>query len=71
MKTGTELHSSKFKYLHHIILSSFAKVTKKWNTSSNEIQTFDVVNLCPSIPINKAVALIIEILINKTNDLRK
>ena len=56
MKTGTELHSSKLKYLHHIILSSFVKVAKKWNTSSNEIQNFDVVNLCPSIPINKAVA---------------
>ena len=45
-----------------------------WNTSPSEIQTsFDVVNLYPSVPIDEAVAVIIEILNNDidTDDLRK
>ena len=45
---------------------------KEWNISPNEIQTsFDVVNLCPSVLIDEAVAVIIEILNNGINDLRK
>ena len=45
---------------------------KEWNISPNEIQTsFDVVNLYPSVPIDEAVAVIIEILNNDIDDLRK
>ena len=45
---------------------------KEWNISPSEIQTsFDVVNLYPSVPIEKAVAVIIEILNNDIDDLRK
>ena len=45
---------------------------KEWSISSNEIQTsFDVVNLYPSVPIDEAVAVIIEILNNDIDDLRK
>ena len=39
---------------------------KEWNIRPNEIQTsFDVVNLYPSVPIDEAVSVIIEIK-NKT-----
>ena len=45
---------------------------KEWNISSNEIKTtFDVVNLYPSVPIDETVAVIIEILNNGIDDLRK
>ena len=45
---------------------------KEWNISPSEIQTsFDVVNLYPSVPIDKAVAVIIETLNNDINDLQK
>ena len=44
---------------------------KEWNISPSEIQTsFDVVNLYPSVPIDEAVAVIIEILNNDVDDLR-
>ena len=45
---------------------------KEWNMTPNEIHTsFDVVNLYPSVPIDKAVAVIIEVLNNDIDDLRK
>ena len=45
---------------------------KKWNISPSEIQTsFDVANLYPSVPIDEAVAVIIEILNNNIDDLLK
>ena len=45
---------------------------KEWNISPSEIQiSFDVVNLYPSVPIDEAVAVIIEILNNDADDLRK
>ena len=45
---------------------------KEWNISSNEIQTsLDVVNLYPSVPLDEAVAVIIEILNDDIDDLRK
>ena len=45
---------------------------KEWNISPSEIQaSFDVVNLYPSVPIDKAVAVIIENLNNDINDLQK
>ena len=52
--------------------SSFAEEAKEWNISSNEIQTsFGVVNLYPSVPLDEAVSVIIEILNNDIDDLRK
>ena len=46
--------------------------TKKWNISPYKIQTsFDVVNLYPSVPVDEAVAVIIEVLNNDIDDLRK
>ena len=63
------LNKNKLRVLNS---SSFAKEVKEWNISSNEIQTsFNVVILCPSVPIDEAVAVIIEILNNDTDDLRK
>ena len=52
--------------------SSFVEEAKVWNISSNEIQTsFDVVNSYPSVLIDETVAVIIEILNNSIDDLRK
>ena len=52
--------------------SSFVEEAKEWNISPSEIQTsFDVVNLYSSVPIDEAVAGIIEILNNDVDDLRK
>ena len=63
------LNKNKQKVLN---LSSFVEDAKKWNISSNEIQTsFDVENLYPSIPIDEAVVAIIETLNNDNDDLRK
>ena len=63
------LNKNKHKLLNS---SSFVEEAKEWNISSNEIRmSFDVVNLCPSVPINEAVAVIIEILNNEIDDLRK
>ena len=51
---------------------SFVEEAKEWNISPNETQTsFDVVNLYPSVSIDEAVAVIIEILNNDIDDLRK
>ena len=45
---------------------------KEWNISPSEIQPFfDVVNLYPSVPIDEAAAVIIEILNNDTDDLQR
>ena len=45
---------------------------KEWNISPNEIQTsFDVVKKYPSVPTDEAVAIIIEILNNDTDETRK
>ena len=52
--------------------STFVEEAKEWNISPSEIQTsFDVVNLYPSVPIDKAVAVVIEILNHDINDLQK
>ena len=61
------------KNKHRVLnLSSFVEEAKEWNISPSEIQTsFDVVNLYPSVPIEKAVPVIIEILNNDIDDLRK
>ena len=50
----------------------FVDKVKEWNISPNETETsFNVVNLHPSIPIDEAVAVIIEMLNNDIDDLRK
>ena len=45
---------------------------REWNISPSETQTsFDVVNVYPSVLIDEAVAVTIEILNNYIDDLRK
>ena len=66
---------------HHTILnkartvlnsSSFVEEAKEWNISPDEIQTsFDVVNVYQTFAIDKAFAVIIEILNDDIHDLRK
>ena len=64
------------KYLVHLIQptlekndiriknsSTFVNIAKSWNISPDEIQcSFDVVNLYPSVPIDKAIIVILEML---------
>ena len=59
------------KNKHRVLnTSSFVEEAKELNISSNEILTSsDVVNLCPSVPIDEVVAVIIEILNNDIDDL--
>ena len=65
----TTLNKNKHRVLNS---SSFVEDAKKWNISPSEIQTsFDVANLYPSVPIDEAVAVIIEILNNNIDDLLK
>ena len=61
------------KNKHRILnSSSFVEEAKEWNISSNEIQaSFVNCKLYPSVPIDEAVAVIIEILNNDIDDLRK
>ena len=61
------------KNKHRVLNSySFVEEAKEWNISPNEIQTsFDLVNLYSSVPLDEAAAVIIEILNNDIDDLRK
>ena len=64
------------KNKHRVLSSSsFVEEEKEWNISPSEMQTsFDVcsiVNLYPSVPIDEAVAVIIEISKYKIDDLQK
>ena len=65
------IQSTLNKNKHRVLnSSSFVEEAKQWNISSNEIQTsFDVLNLYPSVPIDEAVTVIIEILNNDIDDL--
>ena len=66
---GPTLNKNKTRILNS---SSFVEEAKEWYVSSNEIQTFfDLVNLYASVPIDEAVAVIIEIVNNNIDDLRK
>ena len=67
------IHPTLNENKHRVLNSSlFVEEAKEYNISPNEIQTsFDVVNLYPSMPIDEAVAVIIEILNNDIDDLRK
>ena len=63
------LNKNKYRLLNS---SSFVEEAKEWNISSNEIQTFfDVVKLYPSVNIDEAATVIIEILNNDIDDLWK
>ena len=67
--TQPTLNKKKHRVLNS---SSFVEETKEWNISPSEIQTsFGVVNLYPSLPIDEAVAVIIETLHNDIDNLRK
>ena len=51
--------------------TSFVTKAKNWTVSPTEVQvSFDVVNLYPSVPINKAITVMIDIL-NNDNELRE
>ncbi|XP_047146290.1 uncharacterized protein LOC124819122 [Hydra vulgaris] len=51
--------------------TSFVKEARQWKIDPNEVQvSFDVVNLYPSIPIDEAIPVIIDILNNDINDLK-
>ena len=67
------MHSTLNKNKHRVFnSSSFMEDTKEWNISPNKIQTsFNVSNLYPSVTIDKTVAVIIDILNNDIDDLRK
>ena len=63
----TTLNKNKSRVLN---FSSFLEELKEWNISPNEIQTFfDTVSLYPSVPIDEAVAVLVEILNNEIDDL--
>ena len=59
------------KNKHHIInSSSFVNEATPWETTQEEIQvSYDVTNLCPSIPIDKVINVLMDILNNDLNDL--
>ena len=67
------IQSTLNKNKHRVLnSSSFVEEAKEWNISRSEIQTsFDVVNLYPLVPIDEAVAVIIEISNKDIDDLRK
>ena len=51
--------------------TSFVTKAKNWTVSPTEVQvSFDVVNLYPSVPINKAITVMIDML-NNDNELRE
>ena len=46
---------------------SFVNEAKNWNISTDEVQvSYDVVNLYPSVPLNEATSVILDILNNDT-----
>ena len=67
------IHSTLNKNKHRVLNSStFVEEAKEWNISPSEIQPFfDLVNLYPSVPIDEAAAVIIEILNNDIDDLQR
>ena len=59
------------KNKHRVINpSSFVNEAATWETTQNEIQvSYDVINLYPSIPIDKAITVLIDTLNNDLDDL--
>ena len=58
---------------HRVINSSeFAKEASEWDIGTNEVQTsYDVVNLYPSIPIDKALDVMTDLLAKNMDKIRK
>ena len=51
--------------------TSFVEEAKSWNPSPNEIQvSYDAVNLYPSVPIQKAISAIMEIITDDADDFK-
>ena len=63
------LNRSKYKITNS---SSFLNEAKNWLVKRNEVQVpYDIINLYPSVPINKALDVLIDQLNNDKNDLMK
>ena len=63
------LNKSKYKITNS---SSFVNEAKNWLITRNEVQvSYDIINLYPSVPINKALNVLIDQLINHKDDLMK
>lgn len=60
------------KHPHRIVNStSFVNEAKEWDIDPDEVQvSYDAVNLYPSVPIDKAIDVIVEILNNDIDDLK-
>ena len=63
------LNKSKYKSTNS---SSFVNEAKNWLVKRNEVQvSYDIINLYPSVPINKALDVLIDQLNNDKDDLIK
>ena len=63
------LNKSKYKITNS---SSFVNEAKNWLVKRNEVQvSYDIINLYPSVPINKALDVLIDQLNNDKDDLMK
>ena len=63
------LNKSKYKITNS---SSFVNETENWIVKSNEVQgSYDIINLYPSEPINKALHVLIDQLNNHKDDSMK
>ena len=61
------LNKSKYKITNS---SSFVNEAKNWLVKRNEV-SYDIINLYPSVPINKALDVLIDQLNNDKDDLMK
>ena len=62
------LNKSKYKITNS---SSFVNEAKNWLVKTNEVQvSYDIINLYPSVPINKALDILVDQL-NDKDDLMK
>ena len=63
------LNKSTYKIINS---SSFVNEEKNWLVTRNEVQvSYDIINLYPSVPINKALDVLIDQLNNDKDDLMK
>ena len=63
------LNESKYEITNS---SSFVNEAKNWPVKRDEVQVpYKIVNLCPSVPINKALDVLIDQLNNDKDDLMK
>ena len=67
-----ELIPSTLKYKITNLLNLFVNEAKDWLVKIEEVQvSYDIANLYPSVPINKALGVLIDQLNNDTDDLMK